>query len=156
MKHLRLAILFVLCGGLLLSNAGARDIRDEISWRSAASLYEQRFCQHQLQGELWSRTELFFGLSRSSGPDITEAEFQHFVDTEITPHFPNGLTLIDARGQYLDASQTIIQEGAKVLILLYPFEVKSSQAIESIRERYKARFQQESVMRVDDTSCVSF
>ena len=45
---------------------------------------------------------------------------------------------------------------SKVLILFYPFERESSQAIESIRERYKARFQQESVMRVDNTSCVSF
>jgi uncharacterized protein DUF3574 len=50
----------------------------------------QRFCKHRLHGELFSRTELFFGLSRATGPDVTEAEFQNFIDTKVTPVFPMG------------------------------------------------------------------
>lgn len=102
------------------------------------------------------RTELFFGLSRSNGPDVTEEEFQHFVDTEVTPRFPDGLTLLTGRGQFKGSTGTIIQEGSKVLILLYPFNQKSNRAVEQIREAYKDTFQQESVLRVDGQSCVSF
>jgi len=36
------------------------------------------------------RTELFFGLSRPSGPDIKEAEFVVFLDEIVTPRFPDG------------------------------------------------------------------
>lgn len=51
----------------------------------------QRFCKHRLHGELFSRTELFFGLSRAApDPDVTEAEFPAFIDDEVTPVFLMG------------------------------------------------------------------
>ena len=87
---------------------------------------------------------------------MTEEEFQHFVDTEVTPRFPDGLTLLTGTGQFKDSTGTIIQEGSKLLILLYPFNQKSNRAVEQIREAYKDTFQQESVLRVDEQSCVSF
>jgi hypothetical protein len=87
---------------------------------------------------------------------VTEEEFQHFVDTEVTPRFPDGLTLLTGTGQFKDSTGTIIQEGSKLLILLYPFNQKSNRAVEQIREAYKDTFQQESVLRVDEQSCVSF
>jgi hypothetical protein len=42
------------------------------------------------------------------------------------------------------------------MILLYTFNSESSIAVEQIREAYKKTFQQESVLRVDEHSCVSF
>jgi hypothetical protein len=65
---------------------------------------EHRFCKRQLHGEIFFRTELFFGLSRSNGPDVTEEEFQHFIDTEVTPRFPDGLTLLSGKGQFKDST----------------------------------------------------
>src|SRR5215207_3250304 len=38
------------------------------------------------------RTELFFGSSRPDGSMVTEAQFTQFLDQEITPRFPDGLT----------------------------------------------------------------
>ena len=102
------------------------------------------------------RTELFFGLSKPDNSEVTEAEFQHFIDTKVTPRFPDGLTLINAKGQFKDSVGTIIQEGSKLLILLYPFNKESSKAVEQIRTDYKNEFQQQSVLRVDEQSCVSF
>lgn len=44
-----------------------------------------------------------------------------------------------------------------MLILLYPLDDKEANSeIEQIREAYKDAFQQESVLRVDDYSRVSF
>jgi len=117
---------------------------------------EQRFCKHRLHGELFSRTELFFGLSRVMGPDITEEDFQGFIDSKVTPRFPDGLTLLSGIGQFKDSAGTTVQEGSKLLILLYPFNKENNLAVEDIRTEYKHKFQQQSVLRVDERSCVSF
>jgi hypothetical protein len=117
---------------------------------------EQQLCTRVLKSEFFARTELLFGLSRSGGPDITEEEFDHFIDTEVTRRFPDGLTLLSGDGQFKDASGAIVEEGSKLLILLYPFSKHSSGLVEEIRTAYKELFQQESVLRIDDLSCVSF
>jgi hypothetical protein len=117
---------------------------------------EQHLCTRVLKSEFFARTELLFGLSRSGGPDITEEEFKHFIDTEVTPRFPDGLTVLSGDGQFKDASGTIVEEGSKLLILLYPFSKQSSTRVEEIRSEYKELFQQQSVLRIDDLSCVSF
>lgn len=107
--------------------------------------------------ELFARTELFFGLSKPGGV-VTEQEFKSFVDGYITPRFPDGLTLLSGVGQFRDSSGTIIVEGSKVLILLYPARGSgdANAAIEQIRVDYKTKFEQQSVLRADDVSCVSF
>jgi hypothetical protein len=108
------------------------------------------------QAEAFARTELFFGLSRPGGV-VTEAEFKAFVDIYVTPRFPDGLTLLTGIGQFRDAGGTILVEGSKLLILLYPRRDRDADAkIEQIRSDYKRAFQQQSVLRADDASCVSF
>ena len=106
-------------------------------------------------GEMYSRTELFFGLSKPSRLYVTDQQFQDFVDTEVTPRFPDGLTLLSGIGQYLDGSN-IVQEKSRVLILLYPPSAVSSSAVDDIRDAYVRRFDQMGVLRVDGQSCVTF
>jgi hypothetical protein len=107
-------------------------------------------------GARWDRTELFFGLSRPGGV-VTEAEFQAFLDTQVTPRFPDGLTLLSGLGQFRNAAGVPIQEGSKLLILLYPRrDAEAGPKIEQIRAEYKRQFNQESVLRVDAMGCVSF
>ena len=82
---------------------------------------------------------------------MSEEAFLGFLDAEITPRFPNGLTLLAGLGQFLNAKGVIIQEPSRLLILLYPVEEweDSSEKIEQIREQYKQMFEQESVLRAD-------
>jgi hypothetical protein len=70
----------------------------------------------------------------------------------VTPRFPDGLTLLKGDGQFRGEDNVVIKEQSFVLILLYPYESfnKSSQRIQKIRNLYKDRFAQESVLRVDD------
>jgi hypothetical protein len=105
----------------------------------------------QFIGEQFARTELFFGSAKSDGSEVTTEEFQQFLDDEITPRFPDGLTLLMGLGQFRGSSGVIIQERSMLLILLYPAETRqdSSVKIEEIREAYKKLFQQESVLRAD-------
>jgi Protein of unknown function (DUF3574) len=100
---------------------------------------------------LFTRTELFFGSLKPDGSLVSEEAFLGFLDAEITPRFPNGLTLLTGLGQFLNAKGVIIQEPSRLLILLYPVEEwqDSSEKIEQIREQYKQMFEQESVLRAD-------
>lgn len=132
------------------SDASRLERRAHFAWS------ERRICEQLIKGEIFARTELLFGLSRSNAPDITEEEFQGFIDLQVTPRFPEGLTLLAGNGQFKDSSGNIIQEGSKLLILLYPFSKDRSALVDEVRAEYKSAFQQESVLRIDEHSCVSF
>jgi hypothetical protein len=111
----------------------------------------------QVAGDLFIRTELFFGSRKPDGTEVTSKQWKRFLNQEITPRFPDGLTVLTGSGQFRDSSGEIIKEKATLLILLYPLETQaeSSEKIEQIREAYKLAFQQESVLRADDLSPLS-
>lgn len=103
-------------------------------------------------GETYKRTELYFGGSLQDGTPITPAEFEVFLDKEVTPAFPDGLTWLEAHGQWMGG-----KEESYLLILLYPLNDRhANREIEEIRTDYKAQFDQESVLRADSTDKVSF
>ena len=117
---------------------------------------ERLLCRGLPDAEVFTRTELFFGLSRPGGV-VSERDFKAFVDAYVTPRFPDGLTLLSGVGQFRDASGTTIVEGSKLLILLYPRRDREADSkIEQIRTDDKRAFEQQSVLRNDDASCVSF
>jgi hypothetical protein len=108
-------------------------------------------------GDIWARTELFFGTSRPNGPAVNDEKFRRFIDQEITPRFPDGLTQVSGFGQFKNSQGVIVQERSHVIILLYPLsDTDASNRIEAIRVAYKQAFQQESVLRVDSRAGVSF
>ncbi|WP_342744715.1 DUF3574 domain-containing protein [Actinophytocola xinjiangensis] len=103
-------------------------------------------------GETYKRTELYFGGNRPDGSEITPAEFELFLDKEVTPAFPDGLTWLEGHGQWMGG-----KEDSYVLIILYPFHDRDANGeLEEIREDYKAQFEQQSVLRADSTDRVSF
>ena len=100
----------------------------------------------------WTRSELFFGSAKPDGSAVTEDEFAAFVESEVTPRFPDGLTLLVGRGQFRNGN-TIVRERSFVLILLHPRpNPESSARVEAIRRAYKARFSQHSVLRIDSAT----
>jgi hypothetical protein len=106
---------------------------------------------------VWARTELYFGTNRPKDPPVTDDEFGRFVDAHITKRFPGGMTLRSTHGQYLNSEGELVREKSFLVILFYPRGVHgASQRIQEIRDRYRHAFQQESVLRVDSLSLVSF
>lgn len=99
----------------------------------------------------FARSELFFGTAKPDGV-VTEEEFRAFIDEEVTPRFPDGLTLLKGDGQFKGSDGVIVKEQSFVLVLLYASDtyIESSRNIDRVRRLYKKRFQQESVLRVDD------
>lgn len=112
---------------------------------------------HAAAIEKYIRTELYFGRSIPGGGTVSEEDWQKFVDEIVTPRFPDGLTVLDADGQWRGKDGTVAREKSKVLILLYPRKQRkaSDARIEEIRSEYKKRFSQESVLRIDMTGSVN-
>lgn len=107
-------------------------------------------------GEPMTQTTLYFGLNRPAGPVITAAEWQAFVDQQVTPRFKEGLSVFDAKGQWLGNDGKLARENSKTLLLIHSPDAGSEQNIEALRTRYKQQFAQDSVMRVDAPVCVAF
>jgi hypothetical protein len=106
---------------------------------------------------VWNRTELYFGTSRPAGAPVSDRQFANFIDTYVTPRFPDGLTLLAGYGQFKTSSGDINKEKSFVLILFYPPQMRdANRNIEELREIYKNLFQQESVLRSDSNSFISF
>ncbi|MEO0679772.1 MAG: DUF3574 domain-containing protein [Pseudomonadota bacterium] len=103
----------------------------------------------------WDRSELYFGLSRA-GAEISPEEFTGFLDAEVTPRFPDGMTVVTAQGRWRSPEGRMVQENSMMVILLHPPETGAEARIEDIREAYKAQFDQQSVMLVSGSDCVSF
>ncbi|MBT0730766.1 DUF3574 domain-containing protein [Rosenbergiella nectarea] len=107
-------------------------------------------------GSAMQQTQLWFGLSRPDGQSISTQQWQHFVDQVITPVFPQGLSIVEAKGQWLGNNGERVSENSRGLLLIYPASKEKSQAIDLIRTRYRQLFAQESVMRIDQPVCVAF
>ncbi|MEV6755503.1 DUF3574 domain-containing protein [Streptomyces sp. NPDC051214] len=111
------------------------------------------------RGDAYTETRLLFGTERpDGGPDVTDKQFMRFIDDEVTPSFPDGLTVQDGRGQWRDSNGKIERERSYELILLYPTSQahKRDGLIEEIREDYVKKYAQDSVARLDDRVRVDF
>jgi hypothetical protein len=100
--------------------------------------------------------QLFFGRNIGGKPGVSEADFQKFIDQEVTPRFPDGLTVMDGGGQWRGDENKLIREASKVLLIVLPKRGDAAGRIETVRNAYKTRFHQESVLLITQSSCVSF
>jgi hypothetical protein len=120
-------------------------------------------CPDELYGpdsEPWVRGELYFGTTKDDGTEYSPEEFDAFLDSEVTPRFPDGLTLLTGIGQWRgEGEEEVLQERSQLLIILYPQEAaaESSAKLEEIRDLYETQFNQFSVLRADAYPvCTSF
>jgi hypothetical protein len=98
---------------------------------------------------------LYFGTHSLRGA-VTADEWRKFLDTTVTPRFPQGLTVSQASGQWRGADGTIVRESSYVLSLIHPDGAPSDAAIGEIVASYKSAFAQESVLRSRSETCASF
>jgi len=87
---------------------------------------------------------------------VSDADWQSFVDETVTPRFPEGFTVLDASGQWRESNGKISHERSRILLVLHDANVTSLKKLEEIRDAYKRRFHQESVIRESSPAWVSF
>jgi hypothetical protein len=101
--------------------------------------------------------ELMFGRKIADRIAVTDGEWTRFVDQEITPRFPDGLTVFSAAGQRRDqSSNRIVREPSKVVLIVLPGKDEDLVRVDEIAQAYKTRFKQQSVGVIVRPACVSF
>ena len=111
--------------------------------------------------ESFHEYRLFFGRSEHNAQGDTimtvdDEAWEQFLKHEITPRFPDGLTVLDARGQFKTPSGTILKEHTKVVIILVPPGGDSMNRIDEIVHTYGQKFQQRFFLRTIENVCVLF
>jgi hypothetical protein len=91
---------------------------------------------------------LFLGRSVPGGGRVGARAFDAFVRAEVTPRFPDGLTLWRAEGRWRERPGVIIDEGVSVLEVIHPDTPADNARMAAIAEAYRQRFRQQAVLRV--------
>ena len=107
----------------------------------------------------WVRSELYFGVGTEgdAASTISEARWQAFLDQEVTPRFPDGLTVFDAYGQWRFRGEAGPQrQRSKVLVILHEDTPQRRADIEAIRRAWKQATQHQSVLWSQQPATVSF
>ncbi len=96
--------------------------------------------------------ELFFG--RTS---VTDQAWSDFTAQVVTPNLPDGFTMFDADGQWMNPeTQKISQERTKVIIVAVPDTPVTRTAIARVKDEYRQRFHQISVGTAIHPVCGAF
>jgi Protein of unknown function (DUF3574) len=112
------------------------------------------FCPPGLQR--MTSAELIFGRDIAGGGFVSDTDWATFVDKEVTPRFPDGLSVFDAQGQWRTGDGTIIREPSKLLLIVIKGAKGEQAKLEAIRAAYKAQFKQQSVLLTEHKECAAF
>ncbi len=100
--------------------------------------------------------QLFMGRSGPDGEIVDDESWETFLAVSVTPRFPDGLTVLDGKGQWRGSDGQVKKERSKLLIILAPPGEHIDRLIDEISDEYKRQFNQESVLKVVEDTCISF
>ena len=107
--------------------------------------------------------ELFFGRNvepaqqREPGATVTDSQWAAFARGVLTPAFPDGLTALDAAGQWRDpATGVISREPAMLVIVAAPDTQQTRDRLDEVMAQYRAQFHQQSVGLILRRDCTNF
>ena len=106
---------------------------------------------------------LFFGrgiapaYQRELGQSVTDTEWATFERTVLTPAFPDGLTELDATGQWRNpATGAIGREPTKMVLIAAPENDQTRQRLNEVMDQYRTEFHQQSVGLTVQRECTNF
>jgi len=101
--------------------------------------------------------ELFFGRDIGHRVGVSNADWTRFVARELTPRFPDGLTITDAIGQWRNpANGQIVHEPSKHVEIVLPGHSDDEARLDAVVAAYKRAFRQRSVGVIVREACASF
>ncbi len=90
--------------------------------------------------------DLFYGA-------VGDAEWASYLAEEVTPRFPDGLTAVDAAGQWRSPAGTISRERSKLLILIVFDTPAHVPKVQAMIDAYLKRFHQQAVLHTEHSVC---
>ena len=122
----------------------------------ARTPFRQALCQ-QVNAKADLQLRLMFGLTRPDGTRITDQEWQSYSDETLAATFPDGFSVIEARGVWRDpqTGQTDREPSRIVLAVMRP-DPSLAGRVEAARATYRRRFAQQAVGLTIASGCESF
>jgi len=101
--------------------------------------------------------ELTFGRDIGRHLGVSNAAWQRFLAHEVTPRFPDGLTVMNAFGQWHDPKTgRIVREPSKVVMIVLPGKADDQARLDAVVAAYKQQFHQQSVGVIVQPACTAF
>ena len=97
--------------------------------------------------------DLYFGGDAGDGRAVSEAEWAAFMAEEVTPRFPDGLSVIDVAGQYREPSGRIVREKTKLIVVVIFDAPAHLTRVQAVIDAYGRRHGQNSVFRTEHAVC---
>jgi hypothetical protein len=105
-------------------------------------------------GQAELRTAQLF-LGAKAPAKLNDRDLSRFVDQEVTPRFPDGVTVVDGGGQWKGDANRMIRDAAKVVLIVLPAKGDPHGQVEAVRAAYHQRFKQDSVVVMPPAACVA-
>jgi hypothetical protein len=103
------------------------------------------------------QVEMMFGRDIGGRLGVSETTWSRFLAQEVTTRFPDGLSVIDAAGQWQDKTRSrVIREPSKLVTIVTADDAAARDKIDAIAQAYKKKFRQQSVGIVTRTVCAAF
>ena len=108
------------------------------------------------RGELWSESTLYLGRTMNGAP-ISDQSWKTFVESDVTPRFPDGFTMLHGQGAWRrQGTEETGYETSTLLIILHPDTVQDRRKITEVAEAWRSTFNQEAVLKARGNVCVEF
>jgi hypothetical protein len=111
-------------------------------------------CAPQQQSECLAGTRPMVELNAYLGGNVSEADWQRFLNQTLTPAFPEGMTVAWARGQWRNPENgRQVREATRVLTILAGEDARDR--FNPVENAYRERFRQRSVLVTTRRVCGS-
>jgi hypothetical protein len=100
---------------------------------------------------------LYFGRSVAGRAEVSDREWRDFREQVITPALPDGYTVLDGQGAWMNPrSHSTVLEATKILVVALPDSHLGLTSINRIRSAWQHRFHQYVVGMTVQSGCGSF
>jgi hypothetical protein len=96
--------------------------------------------------------DLYFGRDTPKG-ELSDADWATFLADEVTPRFPDGLSVLDVAGQFREPSGRIVRERTKLLVIVVFDAPAHEPKVRAIADAYRRRAAQHGVFHVERPVC---
>lgn len=96
---------------------------------------------------------LYFGRDIEGGGEVSETQWAAFVTDEVTPRFPDGLSVLNVAGQTRNSLNQTLRERTKLLVVVVFDAPAHRDKVQAIVDAYNKRFGQHGVFRTEQPVC---
>jgi hypothetical protein len=100
-----------------------------------------------------TEVDLYFGRDQAAAGEVSDEAWEAFLAADVTPRFPEGLSVLDVAGQYREPDGRLVREKTKLVVIVVFDASAWRPQVAAIAEAYTRRFGQHGVFRVERAVC---